>query len=53
MHSLAHNYPPTLRAEREAPHQPLYQSAHRQHFNTQDPVSFCNLGKLMATIYSL
>ena len=39
MHSLAHDYPTTLLAEREAPCLSLYQPTHRQHpDNAQDPV---------------
>lgn len=49
MHSLIHDYPATLLAEREAPCLSLYQPTHRQHpDNTQDPVRFRNLIKQLA-----
>lgn len=49
MHSLAHDYPAGLLAEREAPCLSLYQPTHRQHpDNAQDPVRFRNLLKRMA-----
>lgn len=49
MHSLAHDYPGTLLAERETPCLSLYQPTHRQHpDNAQDPVRFHNLVKQLA-----
>lgn len=49
MHSLAHDYPATLLAQREAPCLSLYQRTHRQHpDNAQDPVRFRNLVKQLA-----
>ncbi|SEQ98408.1 hypothetical protein SAMN05421690_10058 [Nitrosomonas sp. Nm51] len=49
MHSLAHDYPATLLAEREAPCLSLYQPTHRHHpDNEQDPVRFRNLVKRLA-----
>ncbi len=49
MHSLAHDYPATLLAERAAPCLSLYQLTHRQHpDNAQDPVRFRNLVKQLA-----
>lgn len=50
MHSLVHDYPDTLLAEREAPCLSLYQPTHRRHpDNAQDPVRFRNLVKRLAT----
>ena len=49
MHSLAHDYPATLMAEREAQCLSLYQPTDRQHTdNAQDPVRFRNLVKRLA-----
>lgn len=49
MHSLTHDYPAVLLAEREAPCLSLYQPTHRQHpDNTQDPLRFRNLVKQLA-----
>ena len=49
MHSLSHDYPATLLAEREAPCLSLYQPTHRQHpDNAQDPIRFRNLVKRLA-----
>ena len=49
MHSLTHDYPAVLLAEREAPCLSLYQPTHRQHpDNAQDPLRFRNLVKQLA-----
>lgn len=49
MHSLTHDYPAVLLAEREAPCLSLYQPTHRQHpDNVQDPLRFRNLVKQLA-----
>lgn len=49
MHSLIHDYPALLLAEREAPCLSLYQPTHRQHpDNAQDPLRFRNLVKQLA-----
>ncbi|MCL4745205.1 MAG: hypothetical protein KJZ83_07305, partial [Burkholderiaceae bacterium] len=49
MHSLTHDYPAVLLAERETPCLSLYQPTHRQHpDNAQDPLRFRNLVKRLA-----
>jgi len=49
MHSLTHDYPAVLLADREAPCLSLYQPTHRQHpDNVQDPIRFRNLVKRLA-----
>lgn len=49
MHSLSHDYPDTLLAERQAPCLSIYQPTHTQHpDNAKDPIRFRNLVRQLA-----